>query len=126
MSWTIEHKSDLGIIVVTCSGHWTPEVDMDMLSELKSCADMYRCSSLLVDHRESNMDFEFMPTFKRPGVYDTLHFSKETRGALVWKKIVKDHLFFENVCVNRGYNIKVFDNYDRAVEWLISERQIPD
>jgi hypothetical protein len=105
MPWTIEYKNDCAVIVVTCSGVWTPELDMAMLAELKKSADTYRCNSLLVDHRGSKMKFKFMTTFNRPNVYKGLRFTKDTKGALVWKKIRNDHLFFENACVNRGFNI---------------------
>jgi hypothetical protein len=31
----------------------------------------------------------------------------------------KDNLFTETVAVNRGYNVKIFDNENDAKEWLL-------
>ncbi len=98
---------------------------MAMLADLVWGAGHYRCNSLLVDHRKSRMNFTFMTTFKRPDVYAGLGFSRDTKAALVWNKLVKDFLFFENVCVNRGFNVKVFDNHEAALCWLVYDARCP-
>lgn len=38
--------------------------------------------------------------------------------ALVYSGDLTDHGFMENVAVNRGYRLKVFDQIDKAIEWL--------
>ena len=32
--------------------------------------------------------------------------------------------FFENVAINRGFNVKTFNDYDQAVKWLTSSSKI--
>jgi hypothetical protein len=38
--------------------------------------------------------------------------------ALVYKSDVAAHKFMENVAVNRGYQLRVFDSMDDALAWL--------
>jgi hypothetical protein len=121
MSWTIEYNSDLKIVLVKSGGIWTPEQDMDMLEALRKSSDEHKCLSLLIDHRGCTMDFGFMSIYNRPEVYEKLQFPKDVKAALIFNKIVDDNLFFENVCVNRGFNVKIFDNYDLAMKWLIAD-----
>ena len=34
-----------------------------------------------------------------------------------------DHKFLEDVAVNRGYLLRVFDQMDKALEWLTSKEE---
>ena len=39
--------------------------------------------------------------------------------ALLFAGDMEDHKFMENVAYNRGYQVRVFDNRDQAMAWLI-------
>ena len=42
-----------------------------------------------------------------------------THNAIVDNEITEDrHKFFENVSQNRGFNIKIFKDIEKALEWL--------
>ena len=43
------------------------------------------------------------------------------RIALVYSGDLTNHKFLETVAVNRGYQLRVFDNLDMALEWLKKE-----
>jgi hypothetical protein len=36
----------------------------------------------------------------------------------VYSKITEEERFFENTAVNRGFAVRVFDNFEQALEWL--------
>ena len=38
--------------------------------------------------------------------------------ALVYSSTSVDEIFLESVAVNRGYNLKVFEKTDKAIEWF--------
>ena len=41
------------------------------------------------------------------------------KAAVLDKELTEEqHRFLENVAVNRGYNFRVFDDRDKALEWL--------
>lgn len=43
---------------------------------------------------------------------------RNLKGAVLYSRLTDHELFFENVAVNRGFTIKVFDDFDGAIEWL--------
>jgi hypothetical protein len=53
----------------------------------------------------------YFPKLRRPGML--------TKAAIVDVKEFKDsYQFFENVAVNRGYNLRMFGDIAEAIEWL--------
>jgi hypothetical protein len=47
--------------------------------------------------------------------------SFEYQVALVYQGDMSDHKFMEDVLVNMGYNLRVFDDIDQAKSWLLKE-----
>lgn len=43
--------------------------------------------------------------------------------ALVYAEVSEDDRFFETVAVNRGFRVKAFDDLEKALEWLETERK---
>jgi hypothetical protein len=39
--------------------------------------------------------------------------------AIVYAEITEQERFFEDVAVNRGYRLRVFDDKKKALEWLM-------
>ena len=60
---------------------------------------------------------------------NTMNEIKEIRtmkGAIIQpldSAAVKDVKFFEDACVNRGFNVKIFDTREKAVSWLTEKRK---
>lgn len=57
-----------------------------------------------------------------PEFYEQAEFMRTTKSALVVQEdvFIMDELkFYENVCINRGYNIKIFLNLDEGLKWLL-------
>lgn len=121
MAWSISFNPELKVIEVKSSGTWDAEQDARMLQELKSKSDQHTCQLYLIDHSEAKLNFRLIAIYDRPTIYEQLNITKKARAALIMDKIGEDHLFFENVCVNRGFNVRVFDSRDNAVEWLLSD-----
>ena len=64
--------------------------------------------------------------FEFPDLYAALDADRTSRGALVLPHPsrtgeVNDALFFENVCRNRGWNVRTFPGREEALAWLRDE-----
>ena len=75
------------------------------------------CSSFLFDMRGANIVTSTLRT------YDTVVLNAEKRPALrklkvaaLYQELAEDERFFENVAVNRGFQLRVFDNYDNSLD----------
>ena len=54
---------------------------------------------------------------------DSEHEQAQQRIALLYADHLADHKFLEDVAVNRGYLLRVFDQMDKALEWLTSKEE---
>ena len=45
-------------------------------------------------------------------------FERDYLIALVYSEILEDHKFMEDVLVNRGYQVRIFDDINKAFKWL--------
>lgn len=79
----------------------------------------YKCRHFLFDLTNAVVVASTMETFdagsEAPKMESTIRLF---RLAIVYSKLTENERFFENVAVNRGYQLRVFDNMDRAIEWL--------
>jgi hypothetical protein len=119
MPWSIHYTPELHIITVETTGIYTPAGDLKMLTELKEHFDLHGCTRVLIDHRKAEVKFKFVEIFDRPNVYDFFHLGRDKKAALVFRELQREQIFFENICVNRGFNCKVFDDYDAGLKWLV-------
>jgi hypothetical protein len=85
-----------------------------MVSKLKE----RNCNRFIFDHRETNVIARTMQSNDRSTVYEEIWGDRSTREAIVLRELNKDFQFLETVCRNRGWNIRIFDDYDAAVDWL--------
>jgi hypothetical protein len=119
MSWTIDYIPDLGIMVVTSHGTYSSSDDKRLLSELKTLCKAQLCRRVLVDHRGARVNYNIVELYKLPSLYESLGFTKDMKAALLLKRYSRDSAFYEIVCMNNGFQCKIFDNYDIALKWLL-------
>ena len=118
MTKEIEYLADEDIILVTTSGIYDLQADVETVKEIKAKFDEYDCSRVLIDHRATQVIMKTMPAYNRVDLYRRLGFEYTQRAALVFKKLQDDILFYETVCRNQGVNLRVFDDYEAALDWL--------
>jgi len=96
--------------------------------ELQGVARDYKaengCSKYLFDMREATIEGDTFSSYEtatgplaqgmRPYGYHI---------ALVYTGDLSEHKFMELVAENRGFSLKVFDGYERAMRWLIHGQQ---
>jgi hypothetical protein len=61
--------------------------------------------------------YGLIPVFKR------LQIGRDVKNAVIMPTIqesIKKIKFYETLCTNRGFNVKIFTKYDEALSWLIS------
>ncbi|MBN1826432.1 MAG: STAS/SEC14 domain-containing protein [Candidatus Eisenbacteria bacterium] len=123
MTWTVECNEELGIIILTYSGVTTGE-------EIKKAAvariDLGKkkgVTKFLIDTRTVKTDES--ATFDIYDVPNKIYPSKgdlhESRIAILEPESstsTKMVQFFESVCVNRGWMVKIFQDRESAIRWL--------
>ena len=112
------YLEDKNIVLIRTSGTYDLDAEIETLKKVAAKLKEYNCNKCIFDHRETNVIARPMSSYERPAVYEELWDDHSTRGALVVKEINKDLKFLETVVRNRGWVVRIFDDYDKAMEWL--------
>ncbi|MHC4624374.1 MAG: hypothetical protein ACYS4W_10795 [Planctomycetota bacterium] len=86
--------------------------------EIIGTASKHNCKRFLNDMREAQLDLSTIEIYEIPGFLDAAGLDRTSKRALVVSRQPEDYRFFENVSINRGYNVKVFEDMDEAMNWL--------
>ena len=120
MAKEIKYLEDKNVVLVTTSGIYELQADVDTVKEIKAQFEAHHCDRVLVDHRATQVIMKTMPAYNRADLYKRLGFDYSQKAALVFKELQDDILFYETVCRNQGVNLRVFVDYDEALDWLIT------
>jgi hypothetical protein len=118
LPYTIDYLPDRGYTLITVEGQVTPELAIEMMVEMLDIAAKHESSKFLVDLRGTTLLSATIDTFELPGRLAKVGFAPEHRLAIVYSSDESDHRFLETVSRNRGLQIKVFEDFDEAENWL--------
>ena len=120
MKYTAEFDETSGICTVRVTGrHKRPDDSFVLQQFARDFGNDQGCQRFLFDMTRANIAARTIDTFLTGTVpFDSDHVQRQQKIALVYSSHMADHRFMENVAVNRGYDLRVFDQIDRAVEWL--------
>ena len=120
MKYTFQFNKDTGICTVRVTGINKRPDDSIVLQQF-ACdfADENGCRLFLFDMTQAEIIGGTMATFDTGTVpVDPDHTHAGQKIALVYSECTHDEKFLENVAVNRGFQLRVFDETDKALEWL--------
>ena len=124
MKYTSEFDSINGICIVRVTGEYHRPEDSD---ELKRFAVDYfaehGCHLFLIDMTQAEVIGGTMAAFNAANPQGKLAQSlREIKTAFVRQELTRDDLFYENVAVNRGFQLRAFDTVYKAIEWLKQDK----
>jgi len=92
---------------------------MEYAGKLIEFGAQHKCDRFLSDFREAEVGFvTTLDTYEFPETLDSQGLKRTMKRAIVTNEITDSYRFYETVLTNRGYNTKVFTDYDKALEWL--------
>ena len=126
MPWTVEYDLELGIVDGRYVGRVTDDDFKEATAKAVGLAQANNTNRFLIDDSEWEGGASVLGLFELPTIYKELDTDRTSRAALVLpppsrKAEVRDAQFFETVCQNRGWNVRVFRKREEAIEWLTSK-----
>ena len=106
------------IVLLRTSGTYDLETEVETLKKMASKLKKHNCNKCIFDHRETNVIAKPLKSYERSALYERLWGDRSTRAAAVFRKLNEDYQFFETVCRNQGWNIRIFDDFETAIDWL--------
>ena len=125
MEYTIEFDEAKEICTIHVAGrHKRPEDSLMLQKLARDIGDERGYQRFLFDMTQAEIIARTMETYATGTVpADTDRKQVRQRIALVYVGDLSDQKFMETVAVNRGYQIRVFDKMDDALEWLVPKKK---
>ena len=121
MNSEFEYLEDKDIVLVRTSGSYDLGAEEDTVRKAIAKLEEHNCSRCIFDHRATNVIARTMDSFNRPELFGDLGLERFVRTALVFRELTEDVTCYENVCVNRGWQVRAFDDYDAAIDWVTKQ-----
>jgi hypothetical protein len=120
MSWRIEFIAELGCIKLLYAGN------VKMQGTLVSTAETLLLARgnphlFLVDLLDADLELSATELYSIPREWELAGSSRLSKLAIVvpeQRGMCKDVQFFEDVCCNRGWQVKAFRNRRHTIDWL--------
>lgn len=126
MPYTIDFNPDLQIIEIKFQGNIVLEEVEKIFSASMQMAKERNCFLFLSDYRNATMKLSTLELYELPDLLTSI-FSPagipayKLKRALVVAKDLEDYHFFEVVTANRGQHTQIFQDMDKAREWLLNK-----
>ena len=123
MSWTVRHDEELGVIdirlVGAVMGPATRAIASDVI-RLIAETGVKRC---IVDASQQEQAASITDIYDLPNQYAEEGLDRGTCAAYVMpvaQDLKEVAVFFETVCVNRGWCVRSFGDREAALDWLLN------
>jgi hypothetical protein len=121
MPWTMQHVDGSQILVMGYQGKITAEELMEANQQAMGQLVGRNINKVLVDCSTARADMPILDVYKLPDLYVAEDMSRMIRVAMIlpkdgYKREIYE--FYEDVCRNRGFQVRVFDDGDAAWKWL--------
>jgi hypothetical protein len=121
MPWKVGYAPETGRVVVTASGEIRNEDASAQAVEVLRLAKRNQASVVLVDYSDALSEVSLPSLYGLPDYYSQIGVPWNTRVAVVLPRTryrLESYQFFELVCQNAGYNVKLFEARAAAEDWL--------
>jgi len=121
MAFTVYYDDDLKCIVGFFVGRLDLESSQEYIQEVLRVLAERNCNHFLSDLREAELALSTAQIYDLPETLDALGLHHCMRRAILVRRRTPDMDFYETTSINRGYQVRVFDRQESAVEWLHAE-----
>jgi len=118
MPWTISHLPEKRLLTVKTSGTLEKSSLRSMTADLCETLRQQPCKGVFIDYSAAVIRLHLHELYDRPKVIEELGFPREVKVAILFPEVNADAQFLENVYVNAGFPVRVFQDSQAAMEWL--------
>ena len=121
MPWSMEFKDEGRVLKIRIHGPMSPAEIGVMMRESVGTVAAQQVPRVLIDCGEARMSVPTLDIYKLPDLYAASGVPRGLRIALIpphdgFKR--QSYQFYEDVCRNRGYFVKLFEGEAEAWTWV--------
>jgi len=123
MRYEIKHISELNYVEVISIGEFTIDDYQVTIDEAAKFGRAKNTMLFLVNNVQMVNAASVSDIYKVPKFYKKSVPEKELKIAALFSESSNNESisFYENICVNQGFNVKTFINREEAISWLLSK-----
>jgi len=125
MEWEIKYQEEHGVVYARPTGFASEEAWLQMAAECVAIANEHDSNKFLMDERDLTLKTSISEIYDWPGSMDESGIIRGNKMAFLYCESPSnksDYRFFETVSRNRGYNFRVFEEQQKAMAWLITDK----
>ena len=125
MPWNVEYNSELGIVQGSYVGRVTADEFKEATIKAIGLAKDNNTNLFLIDDSEYEGGASLFGLFELPDLHVEMEADRSSRAALILPSsgtvASEDARFYETLCLNRGWQVKVFSKRQDAIDWLMKK-----
>ncbi|MBD3169092.1 MAG: hypothetical protein GF307_06385 [candidate division Zixibacteria bacterium] len=123
MPWSADYLKDEGIILLKSRGENNLDDYIEQTRKIAEMVNERNILEILLDHSELINKASLTEIYEIPKLYEAHNLNRNVKIAVIVSKDLSQELdfeFFEDICRNRGWNMKLFRGREPALRWLKS------
>jgi len=121
MSFNLLHDPVTDCIVLTFNETVTMEKIREAAPQVAKLCEEKECFRILNDMSSARIEISMVDAFQSPAIMDKSGITRITKRALVVPPDFDKSEFLETVTRNRGHDLMVFNDIEKAKQWLLCE-----
>ena len=121
MPWTVEYAPARGLVVITASGEIHDEDARAQTVEALYLLALNQAPGVVADYSDALSEVSLTELYWLPDYAAELSVPWDARIAVVLPRMryrLESYQFFELVCKNAGYSVKLFETKEAAEDWV--------
>ena len=125
MAWSVKYDPELKLVHSVLTGH-VPVVEINKAAVKGiTLAKEKNTNRLLIDNSKLEGAYSALDIYEMPKYYVELNADRANKVAILvptCKDAYEAIRFYETVCKNVGWNVKVFKDRKDAIDWLLGKK----
>ena len=124
MPGSVAYDEQLGIVLVVNTGRVSADEFKKRTLETIEQALEHRTNRILIDNSKLELAVSTNQIFQMPEFYENTNAYRGSLWAMLQPPegpVLKELKFYETVCRNRGWLVKLFDDSQAALDWLFTD-----
>ena len=120
MGFEVDYDDSIGLCTLRIVGKYGSADDTREAQQIVANLRAERgCKLVLIDMTQADVSVSTLTIFEAGSPQGEMAAGlRKLKTALLYRELTQNLRFFENVAVNRGFPVRVFDQRDKALEWL--------
>lgn len=119
MKISVEYNQVHDCLVGKFIGTLEPKHVGSYLQEVLRLARVHDCKRFLNDMREAEIKFSISELYYASAEVAVGEFNRSWKRAMLVKEKNKEIEFLEITTKNKGFDFKIFEDFDEAIAWLV-------